>query len=71
MIGFELSRLTWRKSSHSGGQEDSSCVEVASVPARRMIATRDSKNPHGPALCFSATEWSGFLRRVHRGSYDL
>jgi hypothetical protein len=71
MIGFELSRMAWRKSSHSGGQEGSSCVEVASVPPERMIATRDSKNPHGPALCFTPAEWSGFLRQVRRGSYDL
>jgi hypothetical protein len=71
MIDFELSRLTWRKSSHSGSQEDSSCVEVAPAPPRRMIATRDSKDPFGPALCFNAVEWSGFLGQVRRGSYDL
>jgi hypothetical protein len=71
MIGLEPSHLRWRKSSHSTGNEGSNCVEVALVPPQRVIATRDSKDPHGPALCFTAAEWGGFLGRIRRGSYDL
>lgn len=37
--------LSWRKSSHSGGN-GGQCVEVAST----LNALRDSKNPAGPVL---------------------
>ncbi|MFC4054513.1 DUF397 domain-containing protein [Actinomadura syzygii] len=39
---------TWRKSSHSGTQAGSDCVEVGHLP--EAIALRDSKDPHGPRL---------------------
>lgn len=39
---------TWRKSSHSGTQGGSECVEVGRFP--NTIAFRDSKDPHGPEL---------------------
>ncbi|MGC9669436.1 DUF397 domain-containing protein [Planosporangium sp. 12N6] len=35
------------------------CVEVVDLGNR--VAVRDSKNPTGPALIFSAGEWSAFL----------
>jgi hypothetical protein len=58
----------WRKSSHSdssGGE----CVEVASLdPA---VAVRDSKDPNGPKLVFTATDWRAFTRRVKAGGHDL
>jgi hypothetical protein len=47
----------WRTSSHSGGGND--CVEVAIKP--HETAVRDSKNPAGPRLRFTATEWSAFV----------
>jgi len=49
----DLSRAQWRKSTYSGGGNES-CVELA--PVTRMIAIRDSKNPHKPALGFSRRE---------------
>ncbi|TDB93107.1 DUF397 domain-containing protein [Actinomadura sp. 7K534] len=39
---------TWRKSSHSGTQGGSECVEVGRFPD--SIGVRDSKNPDGPEL---------------------
>lgn len=45
----------WQKakaSSNNGG----SCVEVAFLPDR-TVAVRDSKDPNGPALIFTANEW--------------
>ncbi|XRQ16833.1 DUF397 domain-containing protein, partial [Actinomadura welshii] len=41
-------KTTWRKSSHSGTQGGSDCVEVGRFPD--SIAIRDSKNPDGPEL---------------------
>lgn len=57
----DLSRAAWRKSSHSG--QDGNCVEIATnLPA--IIAMRDSKNPNGPALCFSRSNWSVFIQAI-------
>jgi hypothetical protein len=56
----------WRKSSHSGGAESSACVEVAfGTPG--LIPVRDSKNPHGPTLTFTATAWRGFISALRQG----
>jgi hypothetical protein len=56
---MDLSRADWRKSTFSssnGGQ----CVEVAqNLPG--MVAVRDSKDPDGSALIFTADEWRSFL----------
>jgi hypothetical protein len=46
--------LTWRKSSYSGGGNNS-CVEVAF--AADAVGVRDSKNTDGPRLAFSAAAW--------------
>jgi hypothetical protein len=42
------------------------CVEVASAPGAG-IAVRDSKDPDGPRLDFTAGDWRAFLRRVKDG----
>lgn len=51
------SRATWRASSHSGANGD--CVQVASRPPA-LVAIRDSKNPSGPMLAFTAGQWQTF-----------
>ncbi len=56
--------MMWRKSSYSSSQGDN-CVEVAAVP--NGAAVRDSKDPHGPVLRFSAGEWRAFIRDVKAG----
>lgn len=43
-----MTKTAWRKSSHSGTQSGSECVEVGRLP--EAIAFRDSKDPHGPKL---------------------
>ncbi|MFF2131889.1 DUF397 domain-containing protein [Streptomyces olivochromogenes] len=56
----------WRKSSYSG-PEGGSCVEVLDHHPSG-VPVRDSKVPHGPALVFSAADWSSFVAAVkHRG----
>lgn len=48
---------SWRKSSYSGGA--GACVEIA-VPTVGAVAVRDSKDPSGPQLRFSAEAWRAF-----------
>jgi hypothetical protein len=52
----------WRKSSYSGnGGGD--CVEVArNLPG--VVAVRDSKDPDGPVLSFTRSEWERFISRL-------
>ena len=60
----DLSRAAWRKSSHSG--QDGNCVEIATnLPG--IVAMRDSKNPHGPVLRFTRTDWSVIILAMRAG----
>jgi hypothetical protein len=70
----DLSRAAWRTSAHSGG--NGSCVEIANLPGSRTgvpgaMAVRDSKDRQGPALIFSADEWTAFTLRIKTGQLDL
>ncbi|MFF8813818.1 DUF397 domain-containing protein, partial [Streptomyces pactum] len=56
----------WFKSSYSGGS-NGDCLEVARGCAG--VPVRDSKNPTGPALVFSAEGWSAFVSAVKRGEF--
>lgn len=59
---MDLNGADWRKSKRSGGN-GGACVEVArNLP--RIVAIRDSKDPHGPALVVSRDEWASFVSRV-------
>ncbi|WP_462189178.1 MULTISPECIES: DUF397 domain-containing protein [unclassified Frankia] len=57
----------WRKSSYSNGA-GGMCVEVAALGGG--VAVRDSKNPTGPVLAFSAAEWDAFLAGARDGEFD-
>ncbi|MFQ6328738.1 DUF397 domain-containing protein [Nocardia sp. CWNU-33] len=63
----ERSNLVWFKSSRSDGSRN--CVEVAFLP-NSLVGVRDSKNPSGPALTFTAVEWSAFTSAATRGEFD-
>ncbi|TNH25477.1 DUF397 domain-containing protein [Micromonospora orduensis] len=55
----DLTGAHWRKSTRSGSN-GGECVEVAdNLPG--IVAVRDSKDPHGPALTFSPTAWANFV----------
>ncbi|WP_063798503.1 DUF397 domain-containing protein [Nocardia sp. NRRL S-836] len=53
-----IQERTWRKSSYSGGTEDSNCVEIALAGAAHV---RDSKHPEGAVLTFAPDAWRKFL----------
>lgn len=57
----DLSGAEWFKSSYSGGGND--CVEVAHL-AGGLVGVRDSKNPGGATLIFTATDWNSFVAHV-------
>ena len=59
--------VVWRKSSFSGGTGQN-CVEVAHL-AGDCVAVRHSKHPRGPALTFSADEWTAFVHGVLAGEF--
>ncbi|GGL42178.1 DUF397 domain-containing protein [Planomonospora parontospora] len=69
----------WRKSSRSGAAQD--CVEVTVVDeapavaghkadAERLFLVRDSKDPDGPVLAFTPSEWDAFVDGVKNGEFD-
>jgi hypothetical protein len=58
----------WRKSSRSNGNGGNNCVEVATTPD--TVAVRDSKDPDGPRLSFTPSEWAAFLAGVKAGEFD-
>ncbi|MGH3310562.1 MAG: DUF397 domain-containing protein [Streptomyces sp.] len=62
---FDLSAATWRKSSYSN-PDGGACVEVSDDFAA-VVPVRDSKNPHGPVLTFTAYGWSSFVSAVKDG----
>ncbi|MDG4837164.1 DUF397 domain-containing protein [Micromonospora sp. WMMD967] len=56
----DLTGASWRKSTRSAGN-GGECVEVASnLPG--IVAVRDSKDPHGPALTFTPAAWATFVQ---------
>ncbi|SCL29700.1 protein of unknown function [Micromonospora nigra] len=60
----DLTDARWRKSTRSGGN-GGECVEVAdNLPG--IVAVRDSKDPHGPALAFPASAWATFVGTIRR-----
>jgi hypothetical protein len=59
----------WFKSSYSNN--GGNCVEVAAnlVAPCGIVPVRDSKDPHGPALAFSAGAWAAFVGAVDAGEF--
>jgi hypothetical protein len=76
-------QTTWRKSSFSNGT-GGNCVEVAllndcadeayesdhKAGQGPLIAVRDSKNPDGPQLYFTRSEFAAFRQGIVAGEFD-
>jgi Domain of unknown function (DUF397) len=58
---MDVTSVAWRTSSYSG-DNGGACVEVGT--AGQAVAVRDSKDPDGPLLAFSADTWTEFAERV-------
>lgn len=55
----------WRRASFCASNE---CVEV--TQRNGMIIMRNSKEPSGRVLHYSAEEWQSFIRGVKVGEFD-
>ena len=66
-MSVDLTTAVFRKSRRSG---DNGCVEVATNLAD-IVAVRDSKDLHGPALVFTRDEWTAFVGGVRDGEFDI
>jgi hypothetical protein len=55
----------WVSASASG---DTNCVQAR--PAGGGVQLRDSKDPDGPVLTFTAPEWEAFLAGARKGEFD-
>ncbi|MDQ2880464.1 MAG: DUF397 domain-containing protein [Actinomycetota bacterium] len=64
----DTDRITWHKSSYSNGN-GGACVEVADLTSGHR-GVRDSKDPTGPALTFTANAWIAFTAGVRAGEFD-
>jgi hypothetical protein len=60
---------SWRKSRRSGPISDN-CVELAPVGDTGAVAMRDSKNPSGAVLVFTAGEIEAFIGGAKDGEFD-
>lgn len=56
-------RAAFRKSTRSDG--GNGCVEAATLNHWHLV--RDSKDPNGPTLAFTPTEWAAFLHKLKTG----
>ena len=59
---MDISHVTWRKASYSGGN-GGGCIEVART-GNAIVAVRDSKDPDGPKLLISSPMWQTFAQRL-------
>lgn len=68
MANSEQPGTTWRKSAASGGG-GGNCVQVAFIDDSVLV--RDSKDPSGPVLSFSHSEWAAFLIATRSNEFDV
>jgi Domain of unknown function (DUF397) len=60
----DLSGAVWRKSSESMNGD---CVEFA--PLAEVVGVRDSKDPTGPVLRFTRSQWRAFVEGAKDGDF--
>jgi hypothetical protein len=64
--GGDCVEVAWRTASTSAGGE---CVEVAADDDAVLV--RHSKDPDGPRLSYTPTEWAAFVSGVKDGEFDF
>jgi hypothetical protein len=69
MPALDLAGVTWRKSSFSGGNGGSGCIEAALLPGGE-VAVRDTKDRTLPPHRHSAPAWREFLAAVRAGEFE-
>jgi hypothetical protein len=65
-----MSAPAWRKSSYSGGSDNTSCVELARLDVA-VIGVRDSKNSGGGHLSISPATLAHLIGRIRAGDLEL
>jgi hypothetical protein len=63
----QLPPVTWHKSRRSNPHGN--CVEVAALPGGGF-AVRNSRDPEGPALIYTADELTAFIQGARDGDFD-
>jgi Domain of unknown function (DUF397) len=66
-INIDARNVAWRKARRSVA--NGACVEVGSTT--EAIVVRDSVDPAGPKLRYSAWMWQAFIADAKRGSFDV
>lgn len=61
--------VQWRKSSYSGGADDTYCVEVGRLA--QGVGVRDSKNPAGGHLTLTTPQFATLLDQIKHHALDL
>lgn len=61
----EPGKRAWKRSTASGPNQ---CVEVSF--AGQSVLVRNSRQPAGPWLSFTAQEWMAFLTGVRNGEFE-
>ncbi|MEU0222765.1 DUF397 domain-containing protein [Streptomyces sp. NPDC006284] len=62
----DASEPAWFQSTHSGGDDGESCVEIATIPA--TVHVRDSEHDDaGPRLALTPSAWTHFLPYASQG----
>jgi hypothetical protein len=65
-FGTEYGHTFWHKSQRS--VNNGACLELTSD--REGIAIRNSRDPYGPVLRFTVSEWQAFLDGAKKGEFD-
>lgn len=67
LIEVATDSVGWRKTRRSMG--NGNCVEVR--PVTGAVAVRDSKNPGGSVIAYSAESWRAFTLAARAGHFDV